>query len=131
MHDRPVETVATPGRRLAAIGGLTLLGLGLLFGAFGLLIALAEPTGEFDFGRAIAPFVFVVAAPPLLAGVGILRHHGSAAILGILVGALYGIVGVGQGTRAYGQPILAVIGLGFLLAAVLLLDSFRRSATAS
>jgi hypothetical protein len=128
VHDRRVDTAAAPGQRLAKTGGLILLALGLLGSAYGLVIAMAEPTGEFDVGRAIAPFVFVVAAPPLLTGVGILRHHRSAAILGILVGGLYGVVAVGQGTRAYGQPGLAVVGLGFLLAAALVLDSFRRSA---
>ena len=128
-HDPTVETLPVPGRRLAKTGGLILLGLGLYVAAIGIAAATAEPVEGLDFGRAIAPFVFAVAALPLVAGVGILRHHRSAMILGIIVGVLYGVVLLGQATRGFGASMLAVVGLGFVGAAVSLLDSFRRSAT--
>ena len=128
-HDRAVETLSLPGGRLAKIGGLILLGLGLLVAAIGIGVTNAPQSEGLYLGRAIAPFVFLVAAPSVVAGVGILRHHRSAEILGISIGVLYGVVLLGQATRGYGASTLAVVGLGFLGAAITLLDSFRRLAS--
>jgi len=123
--DRSVDTPAVPGRRLAIAGGLILLGLGLLMGLVGIVAANANVEG-LNFGRAIAPFVLALTLPPLVAGVGILRDHRWAAVLGIVVGALYGLALLGLGR---GQSSPTAFGIASMLAAVLLIDSFRRSAT--
>ena len=127
-HDRTMDAISVPGRALAKTAGLILLGFGLLFVTYGVALSMRRPEGDFDLGPAIALFALTLGLPPLLAGIGILRDHRSAKVIGIVVGLLYGIVAVGQGTRQYGQSILATFGLAFLLAAVLLIDSFRRSA---
>lgn len=67
-----METLAVPGRRLAATGGLILLGLGLLMSAIGIWAANAEQVEGFDFGRAVAPFVFAFA---VLGFLGAARSH--------------------------------------------------------
>jgi hypothetical protein len=125
--DLIVTFPAAAGRRLAVLGGAILLLLGLYLAAIGIAASTAPPVEGLDFGRAVAPFAFAFATLPLIAAAGIFRRHRSAHVLGIIVGGLYGAVFVAQGTRS--PSIVALIGLLFLLAAILLLDSFRRRAS--
>ena len=122
-----METVAVPGRRAARIGGIVLLVLGLSLAAIGVMAAAADPVEGISIGPAIAMFALALAAPPLIAALGILRHQRWASVLGIVVGVPYGALFLALGAR--GTSPLPIIGLGFLGAAIALLDSFRRGAS--
>jgi hypothetical protein len=124
---RSLTGPADHGRRVALAGGGILLALGIVIVAIAIEAATAEPVEGLDFGRAIAPFAFGFAVPPLVAAVGIIRDHRSADVLGVIVGLSYGALLLAQGTRG-GSP-LAIVGLAAVMAAVLLLDSFRRRAS--
>ena len=108
------------------IGGVVLLVLGLSLGVIGVAAAAADPVEGISLGPVIAMMALVLAAPPLIAALGILRHQRWAYVLGIAVGVPYGALFLALGAR--GTSPLPIIGLGFLGAAVALLDSFRRSA---
>lgn len=126
-HDAAVATTAVPGRRLAVVGGLILLVLGLFLIGIAIAASTSKGVEGIDLGRAIAPFAFAFSVPPLITAVAILRSHRTAQVLGIIVGLGYGTLLLAVGIR--GDSPIPIAGLGFLGAAILLLDSFRRGAS--
>lgn len=123
---RVVDRPGAPGRRVAVVGGLILLGLGLFLLWMGIAASTSAGVEGLDLGRALAPFILALAAPPLIAAVGVLRQHRSAYVLGIVVGGLYGALFL---LISGGQSVPVIVGLSFLGAAIALLDALRPRAS--
>jgi hypothetical protein len=107
---------------VAVIGALILLALGLFIGWWGVVASAAPGVEGIDLGRAVAPLLLILAAPPIAAGAGVLWRQRWAQVLGIIVGGLYGALFL---VISNGSAPFQVMGLAFVGAAVGLLDSLR------
>jgi hypothetical protein len=119
-----VDAPAIPGRRLTTFAGWLLVALGALIAVIGYSFATTEFEG-INYGPAFAPYLYGLSLPPLLAGIGTLRHRRWAYVLGIVVGLVYGITLLAV---SHGATPPLIYGLGSIGAALLLIDAARRRA---
>jgi len=115
------------GRR----GGLILTVLGLLGTGYG-AVALATYHGVegIDVGPAFLGLLIALSLPPLIAGAAVLAGGRIAQLAGTIVGLLYAGVFLAMGIPTL-NPVLAVLGLGFLDAGLRLAMDFRASGRSS
>jgi hypothetical protein len=128
---RVAEQPSTPGSsgqgRLARAGGWLLLGSGVLM-IVGYIseVATADRTVQ-GWGVLFAPLVVAIGALPLLAGVGAVRRHRKAQIVGALIGWLFGrIPALAWLGEPDSNPLSIVFTLPFLFGAMFLTVAISR-----
>ena len=106
-------------------GGIILFVFGFLVSAFGLALATAPSTPDEAgvIGLVLGPTLVAFGVPALVIGVGILRHHRWAQLVGILGGSLYGAILVSLGLA--GSFVFVALGAMLFVAAVSLLIAYR------
>jgi hypothetical protein len=82
-----------------------------------------QPVEGGNLAQIFAPYIAAFGLLPLLVGLGVLRHHRVAQVLGVAVGGLYGAFFILTGLR--GSPIAIAFGLAFILAALSLVSALR------
>jgi hypothetical protein len=124
---QPSAPGASGQGRLARAGGWLLLGSGLLI-IVGYIaeVATADRTVQ-GWGVLFAPLVLAIGTLPLLAGVGAVRRHRKAQIVGAILGWLYGgITALAWLGEPGSNPLSIVFTLTFLLGALFLTLAISR-----
>jgi hypothetical protein len=115
-------------RRLARLGGWLLLGSGLaIIGGYTVVVALADSSVQ-GWGILFAPAILAIGAAPLLAGIGALRRHRKAALIGAIIGWLYGGIQVVMWLTGLpgSNPWDLIFALPFLFGAIFLTVAVSR-----